>query len=93
MLERRDKKRKQRESVALGSSDVELKGLKPAPDRCAPRTLPPRSVLRHQDVDARLAEPANTLSAGVRLAQERDPVASGAVDLRVAGRVSRRRVR
>jgi hypothetical protein len=74
------------------SPNVKLKRLKLAADGEALWTLPARTLLGQQDVDAGLAETAYALGAGKALAQIRRVVAGGAVDLGVLGRKVGRRV-
>ena len=73
--------------VVPGLPDIELEGLEATAYRAAPRALSPRALLAHEDIDARLAQPADALGACIRLTQHRDALTCRAVNLRVLRRV------
>lgn len=78
---------------AVGLPNVELERLEAAAYRGASGAFPSRTLLADQDIYTRLTETANALGACIRLPQQRDALACGAVDLRVLGRVARGRIR
>lgn len=47
------------------STDLQLERLESAADGCTAGTLPPRPLLGHENLDARLAEPTDALGACV----------------------------
>ena len=72
----------------IPSSDIELEGLEPTPNRRTARTLPPGALFCHQDIDTRRTDTAYTLGAGERLLEERDRLARGTIYLSVLGGVA-----